>query len=61
MLILIQKGKLSDEDEEKKKKKKVKNSFQNMMIPNNIIFNPSLSIPQGAPINNQKQIHLIMI
>ena len=22
-----------------------------MMIPNNIIFNPSLSIPQGAPIN----------
>jgi hypothetical protein len=34
---------------EKKKKKKLKDVAQNM-IPN-IIFNPSISIPQGAPIN----------
>ena len=47
--INTKKGK-SEDDEDKEKKKKVRNSFQNM-IPNNIIFNPSLSIPQGAPIN----------
>ncbi len=49
--INTKKSKSSDDEEKKEKKRKVRNSFQNMMIPNNIIFNPSLSIPQGAPIN----------
>ncbi len=35
----------------KRNEKKRKKSFQNMMIPNNIIFNPSLTIPSAAPIN----------
>ena len=53
MLILIQKGvnrkRSNDEKEEKRKKK---NIFQNM-IPN-ILFNRSIAIPQGAPINKQE-------
>ena len=40
------KKKSDDEDDEKKKKK---SNFQNM-VPN-IIFNPSIAIPQGAPIS----------
>jgi hypothetical protein len=46
--INTRKNKSSD-DGDKKKKKKLKDVVQNM-IPN-IIFNPSISIPQGAPIN----------
>ena len=49
--INTKKGKSSD-DEKEVKKKKNNNSFQNM-IPN-IVFNPSIAIPQGAPINRQE-------
>ena len=44
MLILIQMEKV-----ERRKRKKIKDIVQSM-IPN-IIFNPSIAIPQGAPIN----------
>ena len=48
--INTKKGKSSDDEEKKEKKRKVRNAFQSM-IPNNIIFNPSLNIPSAAPIN----------